>query len=309
MYNICRMLWLILAIINAAGYAICGFFDNYITDVIFKGKKQESIKYFYGITYIITAVALFVIFGIQDMGIGRTAWLLLAGVLSSTASIPYYRALKNEETTTASIFLQLTPVIYLIADAAIFGEQITGIQMLAFLVIIMAPIVIMFSRRHKSARKLELSAAGGFLAYVILAASSGVITAHAGEGFEFTTTFAWFVLGRGIMDLIYYYAHPDWRKRYKYVSRHDTRRLYTSLTAAQVIFLVAEFAGRYALIIGTPALVSVVSNALEMILVFVLGIILSIIVPKFGREKLSRHIIIAHLVATVLAVVGIVLLN
>ncbi len=36
------MLWLILAIINAVGYAICGFCDNYITDVIFKGKNRSA---------------------------------------------------------------------------------------------------------------------------------------------------------------------------------------------------------------------------------------------------------------------------
>ena len=130
-----------------------------------------------------------------------------------------------------------------------------------------------------------------------------------GEGYEFTTTFSWFMLGRGVMDFIYYFSHPSWRQRFKYVSKHNGKRLYAALGISQLIFLFAEFAGRYALIIGTPALVSVVSNALEMILVFVLGIILSIIVPKFGREKLSRHIVIAHLVATVLAVVGIVLLN
>lgn len=309
MYNICRMLWLILSAVNALGYAICGFTDNYVTDVLFKAKKQESIKIFSGASYILTAIVLFSIFGIQDVGIGRMAWLLLSGILSSTASIPYYRALKSEETTTASIFLQLTPVIYLIADAVIFGDSISLMQTLGFFTVIMAPVVIMLSRRRKRARKLEFKAAGGFLLYVLLAAASGVITAHAGEGYEFTTTFSWFMLGRGVMDFIYYFSHPSWRQRFKYVSKHNGKRLYAALGISQLIFLFAEFAGRYALIIGTPALVSVVSNALEMILVFVLGIILSIIVPKFGREKLSRHIVIAHLVATILAVVGIVLLN
>lgn len=303
------MLWLILAIVNAVGYAICGFLDNYITDVVFKGKKQECIKFFYGLTYIATAVALFLIFGIQFVETDKILWLMLAGVLSSTASIPYYRALKDEETTTASIFLQIIPIIYLVADAIFFGEQITPVQLLAFVIIIMAPVVVIFSRKRKRMRKLEWSAAAGFLLYSIFAASSGVITAHAGEGYEFTTVFAYFVLGRGIMDLIYYFSHPSWRKRYKYVHQHDKKRLYVSLTAAQGIFLVAEFAGRFALMVGVPALVSVTSNALEMIIVFVLGIILSIIVPVFGREKLSRHIVIAHLIATILAVTGIIILQ
>ena len=304
------MLWLILAVINAVGYAICGFLDNYITDVIFKAKKQESIKLFYGITYIITAVGLFLIFGIQELPVDKILWLLLAGVLSSTASIPYYRALKDVETTTASIFLQTIPIIYLIAEFLIFGQEITPTHLLAFLIIIMAPVVVIFSRKRKRMRKLELSAAILLLGYCVFAATSGIITTHAGAGYEFTTVFAYFVLGRGIMDLIYYFSHPSWRQRYQYVHKHDFKRLYISLTAAQVIFLIAEFAGRYALIVGEqPALVSVSCNAIELIAVFVLGIILSIIVPVFGREKLSRHIVIAHLVATILAVTGIIILQ
>ena len=303
------MLWLILAIINAVGYAICGFCDNYITDVVFKAKKQESIKIFYGITYILTAVICFAIAGFQYVEPTAILWLLLAGVLSSTASIPYYRALKDVETTTASIFLQIIPIIYLLASFVVFGEEITPRQLIAFVVIIMAPLVVIFSRRRKRMRKLALGAAGLLRAYCVVASASGIITTRAGEGYDFNMVFGYFVLGRGIMDLIYYYTHPSWRKRYKYVQKTDFKRLYVSLTAAQVVFLIAEFAGRYALIVGVPALVSVTSNALELIVVFVLGIILSILVPVFGREKLSRHIVIAHLIATILAVTGIIILQ
>ncbi|MBR0134067.1 hypothetical protein IJM16_02270, partial [Candidatus Saccharibacteria bacterium] len=220
-----------------------------------------------------------------------------------------YRALKHEETTTASIFLQVVPVIYLIGDFLVFGEKITAMQLLAFFIIISAPMVVIFSRRRKRMRKLEIGAALLLLAYSVLAATSGLITSHAGAGYDFNNVFAYFVIGRGIMDLIYYFCNPSWQKRYKYVHKHDFKRLYISLTAAQVIFLIAEFAGRYALIIGIPALVSVTSTALELIVVFVLGIILSIIVPVFGREKLSKHIIIAHLIATILAVTGIIILQ
>ena len=191
----------------------------------------------------------------------------------------------------------------------VFGEEITPRQLIAFVVIIMAPLVVIFSRRRKRMRKLELGAAGLLLAYCVFAAASGIITTRAGEGYDFNMVFGYFVLGRGIMDLIYYYTHPSWRKRYKYVQKTDFKRLYVSLTAAQVVFLIAEFAGRYALIVGVPALVSVTSNALELIVVFVLGIILSILVPVFGREKLSRHIVIAHLIATILAVTGIIILQ
>ena len=73
--------------------------------------------------------------------------------------------------------------------------------------------------------------------------------------------------------------------------------------------IAAEFASRWSLILGVAALASVVANVAELILTFVLGLVLSAIWPKFGREKLNRHIIIAHLLAVVLCITGIIILQ
>ena len=75
----------------------------------------------------------------------------------------------------------------------------------------------------------------------------------------------------------------------------------------QIICIIAEFLSRYALIIGVASLISVTYNVLELIFTFALGIILSIIWPKFGREKLNRHVVIAHFIAPILATIGIIL--
>ena len=54
---------------------------------------------------------------------------------------------------------------------------------------------------------------------------------------------------------------------------------------------------------------SVASDAVEPIVIFFLGLLLTLIWPKFGREKMDRKTIIVHLVATILVVVGIVLMQ
>ena len=101
----------------------------------------------------------------------------------------------------------------------------------------------------------------------------------------------------------------DWQNRMKYIWRHKKWQFLASEGINQIICIIAEFLSRYALIIGIASLVSVTYNVLELIFTFILGIILSIIWPKFGREKLNRHIILAHLVATILATIGIILIR
>ena len=303
------MLWLFLCIAVALIWSFSAFIDNYVTDVIFRDKKPQSMKILNGISYLIFAAIVFFIFKIQDIPIDHIALLLLSGVASSVASIPYYLALREEESTTAAVFYQLIPVIYLLVDCFVFGESITPLQLIAFVIILTAPVIIIFSRKRPRSRRIEFSAALLLIVYVLFSALSGILSTHVGESYDFPTVFFYFLIGRGLSDIILYATHNDWQQRMKYIWRHKKWQFLFTVGFNQIICIIAEFLSRYALIIGIASLVSVTYNVMELIFTFVLGIILSIIWPKFGREKLNRHVIIAHLIAVVLATVGIILLQ
>lgn len=303
------MLWLILCVVVALIWSLSAFIDNYVTDVIFKGKKPQSMKILNGISYLIFAVGVYLFFKIENIPIDHIALLLLSGVASSVASIPYYLALREEESTTAAVFYQLIPVIYLLADSFVFGENITPLQLIAFVIILTAPVIIIFSRKRPRSRRIEFSAALLLIIYVLISALSGILSTHVGESYDFPTVFFYFLIGRGLSDIILYATHNDWQQRMKYIWRHKKWQFLFTVGFNQVICIIAEFLSRYALIIGIASLVSVTYNVMELIFTFALGIILSIIWPKFGREKLNRHVVIAHLIAVILATVGIILLQ
>jgi hypothetical protein len=54
---------------------------------------------------------------------------------------------------------------------------------------------------------------------------------------------------------------------------------------------------------------SAASDSVTPVVIFFMGIVLTLIWPKFGREKLNRKNVLVHLVATMLVVIGIVLLQ
>ena len=303
------MLWLILCAISAGIWAISIILDNYLSDVLFKGRQTSSMKGLNGVFYLFCAVLTIIIFGIPTLDLTIVGLMLLAGFLSAIASLPYYRALKDEESTTAAIFFQLIPFFYLIADGLIFRETITPIQLIAFVLMMTATAVVIFSRRRARMRKMEYTSALLFIAYDFFIALSGIITTHIGETHAFTSIFFWFLIGRGVTDVLLYLFNPSWRKRIKYICRHHKAELIGIVGINQIICVIAEFASRYALIIGIAAVVSATNSIMELVFTFILGIVLSIIWPKFGREKLSRHIIIAHLIAVVLATIAIILIH
>ena len=71
-----------------------------------------------------------------------------------------------------------------------------------------------------------------------------------------------------------------------------------------------EFTYRAALATApTVAMASVASDSSEPIVIFFMGLLLTLLWPKFGREKLDKKSIIVHLVATALVVTGIIILQ
>ena len=303
------MLWLILCIITAIIYSITAFLDNYTTDVIFENKKPQALKVFNGATYLIFALLGTIIFDLSEVPLISIALFMLSGALASISSIPYYIALKNEEATGAAIFYQLQPIFYLLAGVLFFHETITPIQIIALLIIMAAPAIIVLARKRKKSRQLQIKTAGLLILYVFLLALSGIVSTYSSKDYSYTTFFIYFLLGRGIMDVILSLSHAGWRQRFKEVVAKKPLQSLGVIGLNQILCIIAEFTSRLALIYGITAVVSALTNSLELILTFVLGIILTKRWPKFGREHLHRHIIIAHLIGTVLCVIGIIILE
>ena len=304
------MLWLILSLISAAIYSLCGFIDNYITDVIFRNNRSESVKGFYGPTYIISGIVVACIFGLNGIDLKAIGLVSLSSAIISLASIPYYRALKNEDATGAAVYYQLSPLFYLLLDIFILNKQITVMNMIGFIVILLAPIVIVMSRKRARSRKLALSSAILFILYVVIASTGGsLFAAVANSGYNIMSIFSIALTSRGIFDLILFIANKKWHHRCKNVWQSHAKAILTATLVNQALFIAAEFCYRYGYTLTNTSTVSVVVNASELIMTFIFGIILSIIWPNFGREKIRRHEVVAHLFAVLLATVGIILIN
>ena len=302
------MLWLILCILAALAWSFSAFIDNYQTDVIFKGKTPQAIKIANGPVYIIIAIIVGIFFQIQLPDFPVIGLLLLSGFLNSIGTVAYYSALKNEEATGAAIFYQLQPVLFLLADFLIFGDKITPKQILGFIVILLAPLIVIYSRRRGSSRKLEIRAAALLVLYVVIATISAEISTRSSQNIDFKVVFALYLFGRGLMDCIIG-CIPKFYKRHKYIIKREPVKYIGTVIINQSLCAFADFVYRSSLVLGVAAIASAVTNASELILTFILGIILSIIWPNFGREKLQRHLVISHIVAVILCVVGVIIIQ
>jgi len=311
------MLWLVLVVCVAVGASLGGFIDNYVTDVCFKGKKSQAQELFGVPACLAICITIAVIFPLQVVPLQVAGILIFVGVLNSLSFLIYYKALSAENTTGAAIFIQLSPVLYFLFGWFLLGEHISPIEIIAGFFILMAPLVVILSTSKRS-KKMEIRAGILLILYstiqvianIIFVKFSGLdeITLNS-EINLFATAFFLTMLGRFLSDFVLVCIFKSWRAKFRRVAKQFKHKLIIPMAINEVMYAGVEFALRFALVIAPVAIVSVTANAFELIVTFVLGIILSIIWPVFGREKLKKRNILAHLAAILLATVGIILLQ
>ncbi len=304
--------WLIFIVITVLFDSLRIYIDNYISDYYFKGRGAPSQKLFYGITFTLYGIISLIVMqtDLAAMGIGAVAQFLLAGALSSFAGIFYYKALEIDNSTNLGIFIQTAPVFYLVLGWLFLGEIITPIQLAAFIIVLFASFLVVMSARRRS-RKIRLKAALFAFLYVLISVFGNLIFVKESAGTaNFFSEMSLVFLGIGIGNLILLALMPKWRKRFVSVYRSSHRLVLRPLFGCLVVSLVKKLAYHAALVLApSVALASVMSDSAEPIVIFFMGIVLTLIWPKFGREKIDRKNILTHLIAIVLVVIGIILIQ
>ncbi|MCR5700270.1 MAG: EamA family transporter [Candidatus Saccharibacteria bacterium] len=309
------MSWLIFVAVAVLFDVFRIFTDNYISDVYYKGREVASQKMFsaWGKTIVAIIILIAVGFSFTDFEPSVIGLLLLSGVLLSIAEIPYYIALGIEDSTNLGIFIQLAPILYLILGWLFLGDTITPIQLIAIVIILIAPIMIVMTSRKRS-RKVKLHAVFLAFLYVLLAVIGNLVFVNVNaDNFDvhfLVEEIAIAILGTGLADLLIMLCLPKWRMRYRHVKQKSKNKVLVPLSVSMVVGIIKSFAYRAALVSAPAvALASAASDSVEPIVIFFMGIVLTLIWPDFGREKLNRKIVLIHLIATVLVVIGIVLMQ
>lgn len=306
------MTWLAFIGITLVVDALRIFTDNYVSDVYFKGRNAASQKLFYGYSISLVSIIILAITGFNFDAFTPNLFfaLVIAGIISAISGVFYFKALEIDNSTNLGIFIQLAPVMYLILGWVFLGETISLIQLVSFLIIISAPALII-ATTHKRSRNIQIKAAIYSFLYVLIAVISNLIFVKANTAeVSFITTTALLLLSKSLTNIILVYSVPKWNRRYHTVVKQSKGKVYRPMIANTIIGISKEFVYRAALVTApSVALASAVSDSSGPIVIFFMGIVLTLVWPKYGREKLERKTILVHIVAILLIVAGVVLLQ
>lgn len=304
--------WLLCIAIAMIAGASCIFIDNYISDYYFKGKNANAQKNFFIIPFFIIGLVCLLSTGVDFANIPFYTYILFifSGAITALGGIFYYKALEVSDSTDFGIFAQLSPVFYLILGWLFLDQNIASTQIIAFLIILSAPILILATTRKRS-RQVKLRAISYVMADILIDAISVTIFVKFNTAeVNFITEMGFIYIGKSLGNLIIMLMNPKWRKRYRYIIKSSHHKAYYVLFGDLVVNTINLFAKNSALVLAPSiALTSAIISSGKPIMIFFLGLLFSLLWPKFGREKMHKKTILVHLIATILVVIGICLIQ
>lgn len=315
------MLWVVFPIFAQFFYTSGGYIENYLTDLALPKKRAGALILGRIPSFLITMLLLFAVFGraVFILPLSNALGLILAGAINIFGSIYYFKALQAGDAADINIFSQLSPLIALVLGIFILGETMSLSQGIGLLLIMLAAAVVIFGgakKKHSQPHNIKV------IALVIAAAFfsnlSDVVFAFFIKGFTSDLTLLgqslfYFELGSALTVVLLMICMDSWRRavRTSFFKGKNHSRNMLALIGDNVSFTLAELLYKYGLlVVPVIAIMSAVGKVASLFISFFFTVFLGRIFPKFIHGKrVTRRVLIQYIIASILIVVGVVVMN
>ena len=232
--------------------------------------------------------------------------MIASGILYMGAMLFYLRAIQTEEASVIAPFFQ-TSTLFTFALAYVFlGERLKWIQIGGGALIVCG---VLFLSLDVSLhfRKLKLRLVLLMLACGLVLAGSSVIFKFFAVRDDFWITTFWTYAGEALFG-VGIIAAPAYRRQFLALFRRSPGAVVAINGANELINLGGGLGVRFAYLSAPVALVSAISST-STLFVFGFGILLTLFLPRLGREDLSARNLIQKGVAASLVAAGVALIN
>lgn len=300
------MPWLVFAFSGPVLWAISVHLDKYLVERFFKESNVAVLLVFTAFVGVLMLPFIW-IYEPSVLGprAGSIAAMMLSGILYMGAMLFYLQALQSEEASVVAPFFQASPLFAYVLAYFVLGEKLSAMQMAGGALIIVGASVVSLRFGQGGAFKLRLAMlmlACGF----VLALATLIFKIFAIEVAFWTTTFWMFVgeavFGAGLLIIASY------RRQFMALMRANTAALLSINASNELINLGGGLGNRYALLFAPLSLVQAIGSTTTLF-VFLFGIVLSLLLPRLGRENLSGREMAQKGIAAVFVAAGVALIT
>lgn len=299
------MHWLFYAFSGPVFWAASTHVDKYLVDRYFRDSDVAVLLVF---TALIGLLMLpFILY--WDPAVLSLPWrdaLVVAssGVLYMVAMYFYLQALQGDEASVVAPFFQAGPLFGYVLAWVVLGETLTHRQLAGGGLIVAGGLLLSL---HPGAGRIRLRLVLLMLSAALAMAVSSVIFKLFAVHDEFWSTTFWTYLGEALYGL-WVLALPGPRRQFLALFHRNPGAVLAVNAANELINLGGSLGMRFALLLAPLSLVQAIGSTTTLF-VFLFGVLLSLFLPKLGREDLSARNLAQKSASALLIAAGVYLIN
>jgi uncharacterized membrane protein len=287
-------------------WAVSVHLDKYLVERFF---KQSNVAVLLVFTAFIGLLMLPFIWFFEPSVIGldlkSIAIIGASGILYMGAMLFYLQALQSEEASVVAPFFQASPLFGYGLAYFVLGERLSAMQIAGGMLIIVGASVVSIRFGGRGAFKLRLAMLMLTCGFV-LALATLIFKIFAVEVTFWTTTF-WMFVGEAAFGAALL-AISSYRREFVRLVRSNTAALLSINASNELINLGGGLGNRYALLFAPLSLVQAIGSTTTLF-VFLFGIVLSLFLPRLGRETLSGRELAQKGIAAAFVAAGVTLIT
>lgn len=297
------MSWFFIALLAPACYAATNYIDKYLISKYFNNRGTGAVMIFSTLAGLITLP--FILLFQPDaifLSFNQAILVLLSGFIQAFALLPYFYALKEDETSAIVPIYQSIPVFSYLLGYFLLNEILASKQVLGMILIIAGSMGISLELIGK---KIRFKAKPFFYMIFssVLIAVSSLIFKYVSNSEGFGKSIFWFFIGAIIFSFTLLIFIRSYREQFFDVFRKNGMFVVKLNLINEFFEKVAEFSMNYAIVLVPVALAWTV-NGFQPFFIFFYGIILSIFFPHIIKENLAARHLIKKLVLIIIIFIG-----
>lgn len=299
-------LWLLFAFSGPVLWAASTHVDKFLLEKYFRGASPAVLLVF---TALIGLVMLPLIGGFDPdtltPGLGAALAVACSGALYMLGMYFYLKALQGEEASVVAPFFQASPLFAYVLALLFLDESLSVRQLVGGGLIVFGGALVSFEFGAK--HRFRLRTLLLMLAAALALAVSSVIFKGLAEDTDFWTTALWSYVGEAAFGLAVLLLPALRREFFGLFKRHPGAVLGIN-AANELINLGGNLGARYALMLAPLSLVQAISGTTTLF-VFGFGVLLTLFLPRLGREDLSLWQLLQKGGSALLIAVGVALVG
>lgn len=299
------MTWFLFAVLANVIWSACNHLDKYLLS--HRGGRigtQIILSSFFGICIIIP-ILLFYPEALNAAMQARVVGIF-AGCIAMLGILLYLYALEQEEATLVVPWFQFVPIIAYCYGLFMLSETLSLTQIVGVLFVVLGATGISFDIDSRIPR-IKIRPVLLMIGAATLLAGTVTLFKYVASLTDYWTANFWSTIGEVGMGFFFLCIAP-YRRQLFFVFKQRLWRSFGINALNEILNIIASLLFRVSLTLAPVALVTAVTG-LQPVLVFILGIGITIFLPHMSQERITRKHLAYRSLFLIITLVGTVFLN